>query len=161
MNWRPKSLVSLFGVITLLCSYYYCRSCKTSQQPWDVALGLTKRRVTPAAEEAITLAGLLTSFGQAARQTLIKLTGIRISESTARRVTEDAGEELQTALAEKQTFGPAKTWPWQRDARGQGCPGAPGREHRSCQCAAARGAGREGGWSHGRGSDGLQSAVQA
>ena len=95
-------------MITLLCSYYYCRSCKTSQQPWDTALGLTKRRVTPAAEEAITLAGLLTIFGQAARQTLIKLTGIRISESTVRRVTEDAGEELQTALAEKQTFGPAK-----------------------------------------------------
>jgi hypothetical protein len=121
VNWRPKSLVSLFGMITLLCSYYHCRSCKTSQQPWDVALGLTKRRVTPAAEEAITLAGLLTSFGQAARRTLIKLTGIRISESTVRRVTEDAGEELGQALAEKQTFGPAKTWPWQRDAQGQGC----------------------------------------
>jgi hypothetical protein len=121
VNWRGKSLVSLFGDLRLQCSYYHCRCCQTSQQPWDKVLGLTKRRVTPAAEEAITLAGLLTSFGQAARQTLIKLTGIRVSESTVRRVTEDAGEELQTVLAEKQTFGPAKTWPWQRDAQGQGC----------------------------------------
>lgn len=121
MSWRSKTLVSLFGDIRVLCSYYHCRSCKTSQQPWDAALGLTKRRVTPAAEEAITLAGLLTSFGEAARQTLIKLTGIRVSESTVRRVTEDAGEELGQALAEKQTFGPVKTWDWQRDARGQGC----------------------------------------
>ena len=79
MSWRPKSLVSLFGEIDLQCSYYHCRACKTSQKPWDQALGLTKRRVTPAAEEVVTLAGLLTSFGQAARQTINMLTVIRLS----------------------------------------------------------------------------------
>lgn len=143
VNWRPKSLVSLFGEIRLPCSYYHCRSCQTSQQPWDQVLGLTKRRVTPAAEEAITLAGLLTSFGQAARQTLLQLTGIRVSESTVRRVTEDAGEELGQALCEKQTFGPTKTWPWQRDAQGQGCAYA-SIDHVSVPQQGARGAKADG-----------------
>jgi hypothetical protein len=77
--------------------------------------------VTAAAGEAISLAGLLTSFGRAQRQTLAKLTGIRVSESTVQRVTEDAGEELAQAQAAKQTFGPDQTWDWQRDAQGKTC----------------------------------------
>ena len=82
---------------------------------------LGSRRVTAGAEEAIALAGLLTSFGRAARNTLVKLTGIRVSESTVQRVTEDAGEKLGERLAAKETFGPAKPWPWQRDKTGQRC----------------------------------------
>jgi hypothetical protein len=77
--------------------------------------------VTAGAEEAITLAGLLTSFGQAARRTLVKLTGIRVSESTVQRVTEDAGEKLGQRLAAKETFGPAQSWPWNQDQTGRTC----------------------------------------
>jgi len=92
-------VISLFGAVRLSCSYYHCRHCKTGHQPWDEALRLSARRVTAGAEEAITLAGLLTSFGRAARNTLVKLTGIRVSESTVQRVTEDAGEKLGQRLA--------------------------------------------------------------
>ena len=102
-------------------SYYHCRHCRTGQQPWDEALRLGSRRVTAGAEEAIALAGLLTSFGQAARTTLTKLTGIRVSESTVQRVTEDSGEKLGRRLAAKETFGPRQSWAWQRDAHGRGC----------------------------------------
>ena len=77
--------------------------------------------MTAGAEEAITLAGLLTSFGQAARTTLVKLTGIRVSESTVQRVTEDAGEKLGQRLAAKETFGPTQSWPWNQDKTGQTC----------------------------------------
>jgi hypothetical protein len=77
--------------------------------------------VTPGAEEAITLAGLLTSFGRAARNTLVKLTGIRVSESTVQRVTEDTGEKLGQRLAAKETFGPARPWPWHPDKAGHTC----------------------------------------
>jgi hypothetical protein len=121
VNWREKTVVSLFGDVRLSCSYYHCRHCRTSQQPWDEALRLGTRRVTAGAEEAMTLAGLLTSFGQAAKDTLVKLTGIRVSESTVQRVTEDAGEELGQRLEAKETFGPQESWPWQRDARGKSC----------------------------------------
>jgi hypothetical protein len=121
VNWRAKTVESLFGDIRLTHSYYHCACCGTSQMPWDEALRLGKRRVTAGAEEAIALAGLLTSFGQAARTTLIKLTGIHLSESTVRRVTEDAGEKLAERLAAKETFGPPESWAWQRDAQGKRC----------------------------------------
>lgn len=67
------------------------------------------------------LAGQLTSFGRAAKTTLVKLTGIRLSESTVLRVTEDAGEQLGQRLEQKETFGPQQSWPWQRDAFGKAC----------------------------------------
>jgi hypothetical protein len=121
VQWREKTVVSLFGEVRLTHSYYHCSCCGAGQLPWDQALRLGSRRVTAGAEEAITLTGLLTSFGQAARTTLIKLTGIRVSESTVRRITEDAGETLTERLADKQTFGPSESWAWQRDARGTTC----------------------------------------
>ena len=114
-------MVSLFGDARLTCSYYHCACCGTGQLPWDEALRWGARRVTAGAEEAITLAGLLTSFGQAARTTLVKLTGIRVSESTVLRVTEDAGEKLGQRLQAKETFGSPPPWTWQRDAHGPGC----------------------------------------
>lgn len=101
--------------------YYHCRDCHQGQKPWEVKLRVGKRRVTAAACEAISLAGLLTSFGRAQRQTLAKLTGICVSESTVQRVTEDAGEALAQAQAAKQTFGPDQAWDWQHDAQGKSC----------------------------------------
>jgi hypothetical protein len=101
--------------------YYHCRDCHSGHKPWETKLRIGKRRVTAAAGEAISLAGLLTSFGRAQRQTLAKLTGIRVSESTVQRVTEDAGEALAQAQAAKQTFGPDQAWDWQHDAQGKTC----------------------------------------
>jgi hypothetical protein len=114
-------VISLFGEVRLSCSYYHCGHCHTGHRPWDEALRLGKRRVTAGAEEAITLAGLLTSFGRAARNTLVKLTGIRVSESTVQRVTEDAGEKLGQRLAAQETFGPVQPWQWNEDQGGHTC----------------------------------------
>ncbi len=114
-------MISFFGDIRLSCSYYHCKHCHTGHHPWDEALRLGDRRVTAGAEEAIALAGLLTSFGQAARNTLAKLTGIHVSESTVQRVTEDAGAKLGQRLAAKETFGSARPWPWNQDRTGRTC----------------------------------------
>jgi hypothetical protein len=113
--------MSAFGDLRLSCSYYRCVHCKASQQPWDEQLRLGARRLTAGAEEVVTLAGLLSSFQQAAESTLVRLTGIRLSESTIRRVTEEAGARLARRLAEKETFGPSESWNWQHDAQGKGC----------------------------------------
>lgn len=121
VNDRAKTLVSLFGDLRMTSPYYHCRSCSAGQKPWESKLRIGKRRVTAAAAEAISLAGLLTSFGRAQRQTLKKLTGIRVSESTVQRVTEDAGETLAHMQAAKQTFGLPESWDWQRDADGKTC----------------------------------------
>lgn len=121
VNDRRKTLVCLFGDLCVTSPYYHCRSCHVGHKPWEDQLRLGNRRVTAAAAEAISLAGLLTSFGRAQRHTLQKLTGIRISESTVQRVTEDAGTALAQRQATKETFGPSESWDWQHDARGKTC----------------------------------------
>lgn len=112
---------SYFGYITLSRPYYRCGADHQGHWPWDAKLGLGKHRVTPAAEEAIALAGLLTSFGRASRETLQKLTGLQVSESTVQRITEDVGEELAELQEAKQTLGPDEAWSWQHDADGHTC----------------------------------------
>lgn len=111
----------MLGDIRLSRTYYYCCQCGASQQPWDERLGLTQRHVTPGTEELASLAGTLSSFGLAAERTLVRMSGIRLAESTVLRVTEEAGGRLGAKLAEKQTFGPQEDWLWQRDAEGRRC----------------------------------------
>jgi len=82
---------------------------------------LKNRRLTGAAEELVALAGLLSSFGEAAEKTLRKLTGMRLSEATVRRTTEDAGVRLREMLDESIAFQQPIAWDWSRDA-----------EHRCC-----------------------------
>lgn len=113
--------MSLLGDVRLSRTYYYCPGCGQSQLPWDEMLGLTKRRVTPAVAELTALAGSLVSFELAATRVLIRMSNIRLAESTVERVTEDAGERLGDKLAAKQTFGAEQPWPWQRDAQGKRC----------------------------------------
>jgi hypothetical protein len=54
----------------------------------------------------------LTSFGEAAEKTLIKMAALRVSESTVERTTEDAGTRLRELRRSKATFGPRRTWAW-------------------------------------------------
>lgn len=121
VGWRPKCIVSLFGVIKLLLSYYRCDQCRQSQKPWDRTLGLSQRALTPAAAQVVSQAGVLTSFGEASKQTLQTMAGLKISESTVERTTEDAGERLKQQLDAGETQGPKTRWDWQRDAAGKTC----------------------------------------
>jgi hypothetical protein len=121
IDWRPKGFVSLLGDVRLSRTYYYCSACGASQTPWDQKVGLTTRRITPGAAELTTMAGTLTSFPLAAEQALPRMSGLRLSESTVQRVTEDAGQRLGEKLAAKETFGPDESWKWQRDADGRRC----------------------------------------
>jgi hypothetical protein len=85
-------------------------------------LGIGSAALTPAASEVVSIAGVQTSFAQAAELTLKKLCGLRLSESTVERVTESAGHRLAKLLHDKVTFDQgAKPWAWQRDARGKRC----------------------------------------
>ena len=119
--WRSKGFVSLVGEVRLSRAYYYCTACNQSQLPWDRRLRLSPRHLTPAAEELTSLSGSLTGFECAARKALLRMSGIRLSESTVQRVTEDAGERVGQRLAHAETFGPEQSWQWQRDAQGKRC----------------------------------------
>ncbi len=84
-------------------------------------LGLDNRTLSPAAAQVVSIAGVQTSFAQASEVTLQKLCGLKVSESTVERVTEDAGERLKELLEEGETFGEDEPLEWQRDAKGRTC----------------------------------------
>lgn len=94
----------MVGDLRLARGYYHCRHCHQGHVPWDETLRLTAQRLTPAAREVTALAGIQESFGKAAGRTLRKLAGIRLSESTAQRTTEAAGQHVAARLAAGQTF---------------------------------------------------------
>jgi hypothetical protein len=109
------------GELKLVHPYYHCCDCGSSDRTWQNALRLGDRQLTRAGEELVALAGLLSSFGEAAGKTLRKLSGMRLSESTVRRATEDAGERLRELLDEQIAFQPSESWDWNRDAAGRSC----------------------------------------
>ncbi len=121
MNWRTRRVVSSLGEVALACPYYHCRHCGWSDRSWQGALRLGDHRLTAAGEELVALAGLLSSFGEAADKTLRKLSGMRLSEPTVRRTTEDAGTRLREMLEEQITFQSPEMWDWSRDAQDNSC----------------------------------------
>jgi hypothetical protein len=121
VEYRFKNVVSLVGEMRLSRPYYHCKHCGHGHLPWDELLRLSPQRLAPAAEEVSTLAGIQESFGKAAERTLLKMTGLRLSESTVERTTEAAGERLGQALEKGVVFGPKPTWDWHKDRMGKTC----------------------------------------
>jgi hypothetical protein len=113
--------VSLLGELRVTRAYYHCSSCGAGQVPLDEEVGLTSSHLTPAAAEVTCIAGVQTSFAQAAEVTLEKMCGLRLSESTVERTTESTGERLAELLQAGETFGDEQPWPWQHDAAGHTC----------------------------------------
>lgn len=93
-------MTSLIGELELERAYYHCRACRQGQVPWDASLAVGRRDLTPAAAEVTTLAGILGSFAQASQRVLGKMAGLRLSESTVERTTEEAGAAGRAAASE-------------------------------------------------------------
>jgi hypothetical protein len=121
VTYRAKAFISLLGDICIKRGYYHCTHCKQGHFPWDGILHLSPERLTPAAQEVVTLGGIKESFGKVADRSLYKQTGLRLSESTVERVTEAAGERLDELLKKGKVFGPAESWDWNKDADGKTC----------------------------------------
>ncbi|MFO0866110.1 MAG: hypothetical protein U0744_15930 [Gemmataceae bacterium] len=121
VGYRKKTVVSLVGDLRLWRGYYHCSQCSQGQVPWDKTLSLANERLTPAAQEVTSLAGIQESFGKAADLTLRKLAGLRLSESTVERTAESAGMRLGRLIKEGKTFGPKKEWAWNKDRTGKTC----------------------------------------
>lgn len=58
------------------------------------------------------------SFARGA-ELLQEMAGVRLSEATVARTTEDTGHRLAEALGQGATVGPLVVWDWQRDAAGR------------------------------------------
>lgn len=111
----------LFGDVRVKRPYYHCADCHAGTCPWDRQLGLTERMLTPAVAEVASLAGVSSSFEKSAELMLRRMTGLRISESTVERTTEDAGTRVGQVLGQRIRFGKSRLWDWQRDAQGRTC----------------------------------------
>ena len=117
---RNKSFVCLMGDFVLQGrAYYHCPACHAGHVPVDAALGFSAHRLTTAAEEVATLAGTVGSFSAASGKFLTKTSGLRLSESTVERTTEDAGQRLGDLWAKGDALGPDADWDWNRDASGR------------------------------------------
>lgn len=121
-GYRHTSPESLLGTIHFRRAYYYCGRCGLGQFPFDEAVGLGPRRVTPGAERVVSLLGLTCdAFEEAAEKVLPEACGLRLSESTVQRITEDAGARLGKLQEEGHTLGDDKPFEWNKDAHGRTC----------------------------------------
>jgi hypothetical protein len=114
-----RTLVGLFGPITYQRAYYYCRRCGKGQCPFDDHAGIPSHQLTPAVERLTSLAGGVCSSFEKGSELLEEMSGVRLSESTVQRTTEDVGERIAALLGEGFTFGPRVVWQWRCDAQGR------------------------------------------
>jgi hypothetical protein len=121
VGYRPKTAQSMVGTFPLDRAYYHGRSCGAGTAPWDEALGLSRRALTPGAKELVGLAGAVGSFGEAAEVVLKKLAALHVSESTVERASEAAGDDIGRRVAAGETFGASTPWDWHKDVEGVTC----------------------------------------
>jgi hypothetical protein len=114
-----RTLVSLLGPITYRRAYYYCRRCGAGRRPFDSHAGIPGHHITPALERLASLAGGVSPSFEKGAELLDEMSGVRLSESTLERTTEDVGARIAALLAEGITFGPRVQWPWRLDAKGR------------------------------------------
>jgi hypothetical protein len=119
-GYRPLAPQSLLGPVRLRRAYYCCGRCGTGQAPWDNTVGLGPHRLTPGAERAACLLGVVcNSFAEAADRVLPEACGLRLDEETVRRATEDAGARLGELFGAGHTLGANAPWEWHQDAQGR------------------------------------------
>jgi hypothetical protein len=116
---RCHTLVGLCGDLACSRAYYYCRRCGQGFCPFDRQAGIGAHRLTAAVEQLATLAGAVGDSFDKASQLLEEMAGVRLSESTVERTTEDVGGRLASLQSQGVTFGPDRRWHWHRDAKGR------------------------------------------
>jgi hypothetical protein len=118
---RPHTSLSLVGGVRYDRAYYLCRRCGKGLFPFDRQAGLTTRDLTPALERVATLAGTVADSFERGAELLEEMAGVRVSESTVERTTEDAGQRLADAVEAGTVLGPKVDWPWHKDYDGRRC----------------------------------------
>lgn len=117
-GYRSLTLTCIMGPIQVERAYYHCPHCHQGTLPWDETLRLHSHQFSPGAEEVVSLAGCVESFGQAADRLLDRLAGLHVSESTIQRTAEDAGQRLGELLDKRQVLGEQIPWDFFEDAAG-------------------------------------------
>jgi uncharacterized protein UPF0236 len=99
-GYRSKDVQTVVGWIRLRRAYYHCRGCGQSAIPLDSRLGLSRDSHSPGVRRLASQLGALLPFAQAAG-TLADTTGIRLSPSTIRVVSEAVGARREAELRQQ------------------------------------------------------------
>ena len=94
MSYREKDWQTVCGRASLHRAYYHCKACGKGHCPFDHDNHLQADQLSAGLRPLVGLAGTLASFAGGSDDLLRRFAGIRVSESTVRRATEDAGEKL-------------------------------------------------------------------
>lgn len=118
VGYRETSATTLAGGVKYARAYYHCDHCHRGWFLTDEEMGMEQKQ-TPGCREVVSLTGNLEPFAEAAERLLVKLTGLKLSASTVRRVTEAVGDDVAERRAAGETLEPLMPWGWERDADGQ------------------------------------------
>ena len=118
---RVHTSLSLVGPIRYRRAYYLCRRCGHGLFPFDRDAGLTTRDLTPALERVATPAGVVADSFEEGADLLQEMAGVRASEATVERTTEDAGARLAEMVGAGVPLGPEVDWAWPKDYQGRRC----------------------------------------
>lgn len=91
VGYRPRTLATLLGQVTIRRAYYHCGHCGTSCCPYDVEVGLGAGQQSVGLAKAATLVAALEPFVPAAT-VLAELTGQRLGDRTVHRIARQAGQ---------------------------------------------------------------------
>ena len=90
VQYRPRSIQTLLGCITIKRAYYYCSSCGAGTAPYDKVGGLGSEQVSPAMAKACCTLAVDDSFEHTSRK-IEELFGQKISDNTIERVVHQVG----------------------------------------------------------------------
>jgi len=91
---RARALVSRHGEVNLRRRYYHCPNCHQGFAPLDLQLGLDRHAASPQVRAWVAELASDGAFASAV-QRLATFTGVRVSESTAARITQRVGSRLR------------------------------------------------------------------
>ena len=96
-GWRPRTLTTVCGTLTVERPWYHCRTCQHGWSPTDHIWDLEPRaRMSAGVADWLIDLGASTSFADAQR-VVTKLTGLSVAAETIRQYTEQRGLALETA----------------------------------------------------------------
>jgi hypothetical protein len=90
VNYRPRTLATLMGQVTIKRAYYYCQDCDEGCCPYDQRIGLGTGHESVCLAKAATLVAALDPFIPATTL-LYELTGQRLGDRTVHRVSRKVG----------------------------------------------------------------------
>ncbi|MGH2718971.1 MAG: hypothetical protein ACRDJU_10360 [Actinomycetota bacterium] len=102
VGYRPKTLDSVLGPLTLRRAWYHCQGCGSGFAPMDNELGVAHSSLTPGLRMMLDRVGAHEPFASA-RRDLAELAGLDLSTKRVERCAEADGELVREAVQARAT----------------------------------------------------------